>query len=236
MGIEYLGKCLLITENAEKILAVGDLHLGYEEALFMSGISVGRVLFAEIIDEFKEVFAKTGKVDRIVLLGDVKHVFSLNLKQEWNDVLALFDFLLSYCKEIIVTRGNHDNYLMTIAGKRMVRVVDSFVFGETAFLHGNKEYKEIGSLGIKRWIMGHGHPAIKISDGKKTEKYKCFLVGKYGKREIIIVPSFFGANEGSDVRNYDMKMAWDFGLSNFDVRIVSNNLEVLNFGRLSKIK
>ena len=32
--IKYIGKCLLVVENSEKILVIGDLHLGFEEVLF----------------------------------------------------------------------------------------------------------------------------------------------------------------------------------------------------------
>lgn len=37
MKIEYIGKCLLINVDGKKILAVGDLHLGYEESLNLGG-------------------------------------------------------------------------------------------------------------------------------------------------------------------------------------------------------
>ena len=37
--IEYVGKCLLVTIMGKRILVVGDLHLGYEEALQRAGVS-----------------------------------------------------------------------------------------------------------------------------------------------------------------------------------------------------
>ena len=237
--ISYIGKCLHINNS---ILVVGDLHLGYEESLNNSGVFVSRAMFDEIIVDFDKVFDRLGEegknVEKVVLLGDVKHAFGENLRQEWNDVLALFDYFLEKRKvgEIIVTRGNHDNYLKTIAGKRSVRVEDYYIVDEYCFVHGDKEYGEMDGKGIKYWIMGHGHPAVRIGDGTKTEKYKCFLTGKYKSREVIVVPSFIEYNEGSDPRENDLGFPWDFDLNKFEVRVVGEDLKALSFGRLGKMK
>lgn len=45
--IQYIGKCLLVEVVGKRIVAVGDLHSGYEEALNIQGIGVTRVLFGE---------------------------------------------------------------------------------------------------------------------------------------------------------------------------------------------
>jgi metallophosphoesterase superfamily enzyme len=101
--IKYIGKCLLIEEKndlgkKEKILVVGDLHIGYEEVLNLQGVFVGRKMFEEYIEEFERIFdyvMKDGrKIDKIILLGDVKHGFGKNLRQEWDEVLELFDYFL----------------------------------------------------------------------------------------------------------------------------------------------
>ena len=97
------------------------------------------------------------------------------------------------------------------------------------------KFKEINDAKIKYWILGHGHPAVTLQDGAKKEKYKCFLAGKFKGRNIIVLPSFFPLVEGSDARDFDLGFAWDFRLENFDVRIVGDNLEVLDFGKLGKL-
>src|SRR3989338_7971849 len=56
--IKYIGKCLLITEKGEKILIIGDLHLGYEEALNKSGVYVTREMYKEMMGEMDEIFQK----------------------------------------------------------------------------------------------------------------------------------------------------------------------------------
>lgn len=238
-GIEYVGKCLLIKERGERILVVGDLHLGYEESLNRTGVYVSREMFKEMIKYFDLIFSKIGKVDKIVLLGDVKHDFGGILRQEWNDVLRLFDYFFEKIKkkgEIVIMKGNHDNILEPIIKKREnVEIKDYFIVNDIAFLHGDKDFKEIWDKKIKYLIMGHGHPAVKLREekGVKIEKYKCFLVGRFKGKEIIILPSFFSYMEGSDPRESNLGLAWKFDYSKFNVKIVNvDDLKVLEFGRL----
>lgn len=235
--IEFIGKVLLVRQGKKKILVVGDLHLGYEEYMNRSGVFVSRKLFDEMINYFDRVFEKIEKVDYVILLGDVKHSFGEIMRQEWNDVLKLFDYFSEKCEKIVVVKGNHDVILEPIVRKnKKAELKDFFRVGEICFLHGDKEFKEIYNEEIKTWILGHVHPAIEISDQIKSEKYKCFLTGKFRKREIIIVPSFLDVNEGSDPRFNDFKLAWKFNFEKFDVFIVSGeNLEVIEFGKLGKI-
>ena len=225
-----------VGQKKERVLVVGDLHLGYEEALNEAGILIGRKMLDELVEDFEEIFRVVKRVDKIILLGDVKHIFSGILKQEWNDVLELIDFLFKHCQEIRVTRGNHDNYLKNIVEKRKVKVEDYVVLGEYCFLHGDKDFPEIYDKKIKYWVVGHTHPAIKLGDGVKVEKYKCFVSGKYKGKNIIIVPSFFEYSEGVDVREGDLNLAWPINIDKFEVGVVGEDLKVLNFGILKKIK
>ena len=234
--INYVGKCLLIKEKDRKLLIIGDLHLGYEEYLNRFGVFVSRQMFNEMVDYLNCVFKKIGNVDEIVLLGDVKHDFGSIGRQGWGDVLKLFEYVEDKCKKIIIARGNHDNFIGPIAKGSDVDVNDFYVWGEYCFIHGDKDFKEIYEKKIRCWVVGHGHPAVKISDNIKTEKYKCFLVGKYKNKKIILVPSFFSYKEGSDPRENDLGLAWKFRLNKFSVKIAGKNLEVLDFGKLKDLK
>ena len=230
----------MVNENGKKILVIGDLHLGYEEVLNEAGVFVTREMFKNMIDYFNRVFSEVGNVDYVVLLGDIKHNFGRILRQEWSDVIKLFKYLekkLNMDGEVIVIKGNHDIILEPIIRKGAgVRLLDYFIVGRYCFVHGDKEYNEMTNREIRYWIMGHGHPAIKLSDGIKVEKYKCFLIGKYKGKEIIIVPSFLEYNEGSDPRENDLGMAWNFDYDKFSVGIVdSEDLKVLDFGILRNL-
>ncbi|MEK6889545.1 MAG: metallophosphoesterase [Nanoarchaeota archaeon] len=274
MGIEYIGKCLLIEEKGENIVVIGDLHLGYEEALNRSGVYVTREMYKEMMGEMDGVFDKirdngnanmTSKgvydneglrvtdkgekdkqiidnntknekkvVDKIILLGDVKHSFSGNLRQEWNDVLGVINYLKEKCSELVILRGNHDNYLINIAKQGEIDVVESYIWKEYCFIHGDVEREEMNTNGVGCWVIGHAHPAIFLEDGTTREKYKCFLIGEYRKKKIIVVPSFFSLIVGSNVRE-GVNVPWEFDLDKFDVKVV-NGLGVLDFGKLDNLK
>ncbi|MBX4211955.1 metallophosphoesterase [Candidatus Pacearchaeota archaeon] len=233
--ITYLGKCLYIEEKGKKTLAVGDLHLGYEESLNRAGIFVLRTQFKEMIEEFNEVFRKIGKVDSVILLGDVKHHFGSILKQERNDLLALLDYLRDHSKEVIIVKGNHDTVLEFIARERDIQVRPFYIYESYCFMHGDKDFEEIHERKVDYWIVGHVHPAVTLIDGVKSEKYKCFLEGEYKGKKVIIVPSFFDISEGSDPREGTIPLAWDINLLKFKVKVVGDGLEVLDFGRLDRI-
>ena len=236
MEIEFIGKCLLIEYGEQRVLVVGDLHLGYEEYLNRTGVFVSRVMFREMIEEFDRIFERVGKVARVVLLGDVKHDFGGIMRQEWDDVLGLFDYFLERCGEIVIVKGNHDNILEPIVrGKERVVLRDYFIWEEYCFVHGDRDFEEMYNGEIKTWVMGHGHPAVKIGDGVKVEKYKCFLSGKFRGKKIVVVPSFFSFYEGSDPRENDLGLAWKFDFNRFNVFVVGGDLEVLDFGKLRRL-
>jgi len=163
-----------------------------------------------------------------VLLGDVKHDFGKIARQEWKEVLELFDFFKRKNCNIIIIKGNHDKIID-------IKVFDKYVLENVCFMHGDVDFKESYDKKIKFWVVGHGHPAVKISDGVKIEKYKCFLVGKYKGKKVIVVPSFFEGNAGSDPREDELGLAWNFKIDIFDVKIVGDNLEVLDFGKLKNL-
>ena len=233
--INYIGKTLLIEESGRKILAIGDLHLGYEEVLSRGGVFVARQLFKESLTYLDKVFEKVGRVNEVVLLGDVKHEFGKIMSQEWKEVVDLIDYLSEKCSKIIIVKGNHDKIIGPIAEKKQIEVVDYYFFEGFCFLHGDGDFLEIHDKRITCWIMGHAHPAIKISDGVKLEKFKCFLVGKFEGKEVVVVPSFFEGNAGSDPRENDLGLAWKFNLKKFKAKVVSG-LGVLDFGLLGKLK
>lgn len=235
--IEFVGKCLLIESKMRRVLVIGDLHLGYEEALNKTGIFVSRKMFDEMLVYFERVFRKVGKVDEVVLLGDIKHIFGNIMRQEWTDVLGLFDFLEERCGRVVAIKGNHDKILEPIAKQRDIAVKEYYIVGEFCLLHGDRDFVENYNKKIKYWVVGHGHPAVKIKEGVKVEKYKVFLKGKFKGKEIILVPSFFDYTIGVDPRENDLGYVWDFNLKGFEVWIVQDeSLEVLNFGTLNNLK
>ncbi|MEK6898869.1 MAG: metallophosphoesterase [Nanoarchaeota archaeon] len=230
--IDFIGKCLLIDK---KLLVIGDLHLGYGESLRRSGIYLPGNLYSAIEKDLLEIFVRIGKVDKIILLGDVKHAIGNILEQERNHFARLFELLSGRCSEIIVIKGNHDALLEPILRDYSTKLVSFYIWERYAFIHGDRDFDEIYDKKIMTWVMGHAHPAVNLSDGIKTENYKCFLTGKYKGKEIVIMPSFFPFTEGSDPRDLGIGMPWNFNFNQFKVKIVGEKLEVLDFGKLKSI-
>ncbi|MEK6792211.1 MAG: metallophosphoesterase [Nanoarchaeota archaeon] len=242
MKIDYIGKCLLLEEKGERVLVIGDLHLGYEGAMRASGVMIPVKLYNKCIADFDLIIFKVGGfVENIVILGDIKHEFGFILNDEWNLIVKFIEYVRAKCSKLVIIEGNHDVILFPVLNKLGIVAVDFFIWNNVAFAHGDKKFEELYSDEVSYWVLGHGHPAVTLYEGVKKEKYKCFLVGDYkeknhGKRDVIIVPSFFPLIEGTDARDFNLGFTWEFDLDKFEVKIVSSDLKVFDFGKLGKIK
>ena len=237
----------------EKILAIADLHIGHEEAMNKAGVLLPRIQFKETMEDLKKIFfeisklqnfedhqeskkqriPEIGKVNEIIICGDLKHEFSTISEQEWRETYKLIEYLKKYCNKIILVRGNHDKILGRMSEK--IEIVDYYLLGDIVFLHGNRLFPEILDKNIKMLVMGHRHPAVTISDKYKKEKFKCFLVGKWKRKEIIILPSFFPLIEGSDLieEGGNLLFIKEKDLRNFCVFVVGDR--VYDFGKMRNI-
>ena len=209
------------------------MHIGYEEALNESGIFLPRTQTKQIFSDLEKIFVQIGKVEEIIILGDLKHEFGSISGQEWRDVLALIDYLQEKCNRIVLVKGNHDIILEPIANKRKIEIVDYYIQGENAFLHGHKLFLEVLDKKIKNIFLGHRHPAVVLRKGAKSESYKCFLVGKWKGKNIYLLPSFFPLIEGSDVFIEDTNLFAKFNFKEFSVFIVGD--KVYRFGKLRDV-
>lgn len=242
--IRYLEDSLLIDN---KILVISDLHLGYEEGLRGIGL-VPRYQYKETIEKLERIFSLLNKekikIEKILILGDLKHEFSENSASEWRETLQLLDFLYIKCKDIVIVRGNHDNYLVNILKKRgEIKLGDYYLYGQICFTHGDKIIKGVFDKS-NVLVLGHLHPAITLSDEYKKEKYKCFLHGSWKGKEVYIIPSFIPLSLGYDLNNILFESGFtnkffminDKELKKFKV-VVYNNKEdkVHEFGRLGRL-
>jgi len=228
-GIEIIGKSLLL--KRQKTLVIADLHMGYEEALNKQGVLVPRMQFKEMFSELKALLEKT-KPRIIIINGDLKHEFGEISRQEWNETGEILDLLLKYGK-IILVKGNHDTLLGPIAAKKELKAVNYFILGDICFLHGDKVIDNKGTAKCKTLIIGHEHPSISLHEGMKTEKYKCFLLGNWKQKKLIIMPSFLPIIEGSDIRQGKLLSPYLKNIQNFEVFVVGD--KAYKFGKLKNI-
>jgi len=231
---EFIGKAIFLPK--QKILAVADLHIGFEDALSERGVFLPRAQYGIMKDEMKKIFARTEEIKEIIILGDLKHKFGDITSQEWTKVLDFLDFVAEKCEKITLIKGNHDKVLKPIADIKGLEVKDFYVSGENCFIHGNKIFKECLDKSVKRIILGHKHPAITIREGVKAEIYKCFLVGKWRGKEIIVLPSFFPLVEGTDVEIEDTNLALPLKFSEFEAYVpLPEEDKVLKLGKVKNI-
>lgn len=235
-AIEFVGKGLVVNHEGKRMAVLSDLHLGYGESIRRSGFMVPSSSFKEGFDDIKQFFSWTGKVDSIIILGDVKHYFGMILREEREETFALLDYFKEYSKEIIIIKGNHDAIIAPLLEGTVAKLCDYFIVGPYAFLHGDRDFPEIHAKDIACWIVGHVHPAVELSDGTKHERYKCFLRGSYKGKEIIVVPSLFSKSEGIDVLTQNLGLVWPLNAQKCQVYVVSEGKEPLDFGIAGKIK
>lgn len=182
------GAALLRDEN---VLVMADMHLGCEAALEYEGLSLPRVQTKKIEEYVSWVVPAIGP-RRVVVAGDLKHNFSRNLTQEYQDV-ARFVRSLAELAPLEVVRGNHDNYLASILADFGVPLRQKVKVGRFVILHGHA-----GESATQPTIMGHIHPSIRLRDEVGASvKDHCFLYDD--RAEILILPALSLVASGLDV-------------------------------------
>jgi uncharacterized protein len=244
--IEFLNNALLVDDS---ILVFGDFHLGLEDRLVAGGILPNIQLketMKNLDDIFQDLFLRAKVIKKIVLLGDLKHDFGQVNEAEWRESVRLLDYFIAKVgsSNIILIKGNHDNFLVGVAKKKEIKLERFWQYNDIVFLHGHEFYLK-ATKDAKILILGHLHPAITISDNYKKEKFKCFLKGKWKKKTIYIIPSFTNITYGYDLswlensynRNEDKFSFIDSKqLRNFEVIIYNKDeKKSYNFGKLKNL-
>jgi len=230
--IKIADLCLLIDNS---ILVISDIHIGYEEALNKQGVLIPRTQFKDIVKRLERILGEK-KFKKIIVNGDLKHEFGAISKQEWRHSLLLLDLLAKHAEKIILIKGNHDTILGPIAKTKNLDVVDEVRIGDILIMHGHREPKESFLKGIKTIIIGHGHPAISIREGLRSERFKCFLFGEYKKRKLIVMPSFNPIIYGTDVAKERLLSPFIKNIGNFNVIAIGDDGEAFDFGKMREIK
>ena len=227
------GGAALLTED--NVLVVADLHLGCEAALEDEGLSLPRVqtrkltrYMADLISEYRP--------SKVVVAGDMKHNFSRNLDQEWQDVDRFVE-LLRGLAPLEVVKGNHDNYLGQILRRHGTRLQPLEARqGKVRIVHGHR-----GSRTEEPTVMGHIHPSIRLMDDVGASiKAQCFLYDP--QREILVLPALSILAPGLDIiglldADTASPLLSDFGLSSFIPTVFSGDKALMfpTVGELRRI-
>lgn len=200
MEFELINKSIFFPKHG--ILVFGDLHLGYELMLKLQGKDNGITQLKETKEEIQktiqELKSKNYQLNKIILLGDLKHDFRFD-KSGLEEVEELFKFLEKYVpkEKIIWVKGNHDKF--NLKNKEKIKF---YIEEKIAFTHGDKSYNEILDKKIKTIVIGHIHPTTIIEE----KECKCHLIGKWNNKKMIILPSFLHLIPGTLIdENYKEK-------------------------------
>ena len=216
-------------------LIISDLHIGYEQALNREGIMVPRFQYKKILERLEEIIQRFD-IGRIVVNGDLKHEFGRITRQEWDEALNFIIFLKNKFDEVVLLKGNHDNFTKFIADKTDLVVYETYSIGDFIIMHGDKIPDDLMMKDESTIIIGHEHPCIGIRNGERFEKIKCYLKGSYKDKNLIVMPSFNFVTEGSDILNEKSLSPFlkKRSIEEFEVYGVEN-FEVLYFGSIKDI-
>lgn len=201
----YNTRAARITLEEERILAVGDLHLGISAELADKGIEI-----PSQIPKAQERLLKlieTEDADRLIFLGDIKHNVPIVSWEEWKNLPDFFSELSRRVK-IEIVPGNHDGDIEGLIPRDVVlHEADGMTIGDAkvGFIHGHA-WPNPNLIQAEAIVMGHNHPTIEFKDelgGRvmepawvRTRLKSENLPEKFQKRvkgkgpEITIVPAF----------------------------------------------
>jgi len=240
-GVELIDLALFV--RSQRTLAIADIHLGYEETLRREGTLLPRGHFGKLTARLEEIMSRLGVSTRdplkhLIINGDLTHPFDYLPSGERSELRALLKLLEGISDEIVILEGNHDRSLssrLLSEAYGQVQISDSYELAEVLFFHGDREPEALPS-GVKTLAIGHEHPAVGLRDRVtgRVELFKCFLVGEYRGRRLIVQPSFNPLVEGSDLTRERClsPLLSEESLGKFEVYPVSDRGEVYRFGRL----
>ncbi len=198
-GAEIVDALPALYIRKHKALVVADAHLGYEEEAARHGVFMPRFQLARFLNVLEQALDLVD-ADRVIIAGDLKHRFDGLGRLERKEVTRAINFIKERVRDVIVVRGNHDNYLPILKDRLGFEIVEHLILGEYVIIHGHKPLPSEARGKIV--IMGHEHPSIAIRDSIGTVgKFPCFLRGilKDSKTRVVVLPAIGAYQTGSKV-------------------------------------
>ena len=182
----------------DHILAVADLHIGIEAAIFEAGVSIPSQ--TRKIGQRLRALLETTDTNTLVLLGDVKHFIPGVSPVERRDIPIFFNEIADAVDEVHIAAGNHDALIRPYVPDHVtIHKPSGFTIGSAGFVHGHA-WPAKPVMESRVLVMGHNHPAVVFVDklgGKSVQpawvrvpfrrKHK-----RYPRlpKEAVCVPSF----------------------------------------------
>ena len=207
MKLVYGWPAILI-DKPVKTVVISDVHFGFEAELAERGVRIpsqARRLGDLLIEVVEEVGA-----ERVVFLGDLKHLVPLSSRIEWSDMPMIIRELREHGLELILIPGNHDGDIDLILGDLLDYASSRgmLIQGERKIylIHGHA-WPDPQVLEADLIIMGHLHPMVSLrTDVGSVVRRKVWLYlrgdkgvlakklgassRRRGKIDLIVMPAF----------------------------------------------
>lgn len=214
----------------DNTIVIGDLHLGFEDYLSHKGVFLPKIQKNKIFQTIKEIM-NIYEPEKIIINGDLKHEFSKNMRQEWNEIEDLIDLITENVK-LEVVRGNHDNFLMTILKNKGITLKDFIEIGNKIIVHGHKNIES-----DKFVIIGHEHPSIGLRDEIGYYiKFPCFLYNE--RKKFLVLPAMSVFSSGVDISsdNPISPFLKNKNLKDSKVYAISDDYGLFDLGKLENLQ
>ena len=145
---------LLLQGEGERVLVVGDLHIGWEITLAHQGIHVPSQT-SKLADRLIDIIKKSSPT-KIIFLGDVKHTVVGAELEEWRDIPEFFDKIIPHVSDIQIVQGNHDGNIEPMTPRQVKILPPSGIalWGKYGLFHGHA-WPAPELLGCESLIQGH---------------------------------------------------------------------------------
>lgn len=222
-----------------KALVVSDLHLGYEAVSAKQGVLLPQLNLRRILSSLDR--AMSGReVSDVIVNGDIKNEFSTVDEAEFNELYEFADHMRRKGIALTLIKGNHDNFVERYRTAFGFRVhYHEARIGDFLFFHGEEMPRQ--TEGARTMVMGHEHPAITVyGSSGRAEKLKCFLFGKYKRRDLLVLPAmnYFAGSTSVNTDTGESLLAPIFRDMNVDsMRAIAIGYgSTLDFGTIRDLK
>lgn len=200
-GADIAGVSPALYLRRYRALIIADIHIGYEDELASKGVFIPRFQLKRAIELVDGLLSELA-VDKLVIAGDLKHSFNGLSPVERRELVGFLEHVTPRVKEVVVVRGNHDNYLPILKKRFDFRLEEFFMMGEYLIVHGHKVLPRDAGREWSYLILGHEHPSITLRDSVgRLGKFHCFLVGelKISGKTFVTLPATGAYQTGSRI-------------------------------------
>ncbi|MFB6116617.1 MAG: metallophosphoesterase [Candidatus Nanosalina sp.] len=197
-GFETVDSLPCLHHPEMNLLVLSDVHLGLEGSVTSEGGYVPKFQLEDILKDIETAREETD-ASRILVNGDLKNEFRKNYYSEKKEVDRFIKELQKDFDEVIIIKGNHDNFLDEIVEKNGLKLKKRHLEQEILFVHGHQDVESLEDY--QTVVIGHEHPALSLKDEiGVVEKVDCLLHGETTEGTgIIVLPAFSNIANGTRI-------------------------------------